>query len=64
MSSTFSSPTFTGIVLVAINPYQSMPLYGPEVINAYHGKAIGESKDAFLALICDSVNLKPATNAC
>ena len=28
----------TGIVLVALNPYQSVPLYGQEIISAYSGK--------------------------
>lgn len=31
-----------GIVLVAINPYESVPLVGADVINAYHG---GDTRD-------------------
>ncbi|XP_033100860.1 unconventional myosin-Va-like isoform X3 [Anneissia japonica] len=30
--------TYCGIVLVAINPYEQLPLYGEDVINAYHGQ--------------------------
>ena len=31
-----------GIILVAINPYQVLPIYGNETIAAYHGN---ESRD-------------------
>ncbi|XP_071941692.1 unconventional myosin-Va-like isoform X2 [Antedon mediterranea] len=30
--------TYCGIVLVAINPYEQLPLYGEDVINAYHSQ--------------------------
>ena len=33
---------FPGIVLVAINPYENVPLYGNEIIQAYHGQEMGD----------------------
>ena len=32
----------SGIVLVAINPYEEIPLYGLDVISAYNGASMGE----------------------
>ncbi|XP_043239041.1 unconventional myosin-Vb-like isoform X1 [Amphibalanus amphitrite] len=34
--------TYCGIVLVAINPYEELPIYGSETIWAYRGKAMGD----------------------
>ncbi|XP_072100608.1 unconventional myosin-Vb-like isoform X2 [Mobula birostris] len=34
--------TYCGIVLVAINPYDELPLYGDDVIYAYSGQDVGE----------------------
>lgn len=31
-----------GIVLVAINPYENIPLYGNEIVRAYHGQEMGD----------------------
>ncbi|XP_031750785.1 unconventional myosin-Vb isoform X2 [Xenopus tropicalis] len=34
--------TYCGIVLVAINPYQQLPVYGEDVIYAYSGQNMGD----------------------
>ncbi|XP_026210325.1 unconventional myosin-Vb isoform X1 [Anabas testudineus] len=34
--------TYCGIVLVAINPYEQLHIYGEEVINAYSGQNMGD----------------------
>uniref|UniRef100_A0A8C5CMK9 Myosin VB n=1 Tax=Gadus morhua TaxID=8049 RepID=A0A8C5CMK9_GADMO len=34
--------TYCGIVLVAINPYEQLAIYGEEVINAYSGQNMGD----------------------
>lgn len=31
-----------GIVLVAINPYEQLPIYGEDIINAYSGQNMGD----------------------
>lgn len=41
ISSSFSPPT-PGIVLVAINPYEQLPIYGEDIINAYSGQNMGD----------------------
>ncbi|KAM6936965.1 unconventional myosin-Va-like [Xenentodon cancila] len=34
--------TYCGIVLVAINPYERVPIYEPNIINAYSGQNMGD----------------------
>ncbi|KAK2842399.1 hypothetical protein Q5P01_012599 [Channa striata] len=34
--------TYCGIILVAINPYESLPIYETEIINAYRGQNMGD----------------------
>jgi myosin-5 len=33
--------TYCGIVLVALNPYEQLPIYGPDIIQAYSGMDMG-----------------------
>lgn len=35
-------PVALGIVLVAINPYDQLPIYGEEVIDAYSGQDMAD----------------------
>lgn len=40
--------TYSGIVLVAVNPFSAVPLYGNELVQAYAGKRKGEVRQTFL----------------
>lgn len=42
--------TYCGIVLVAINPYAELPLFGPGIIRSYRGHAMGELEPHIFAV--------------
>ncbi|KAI6150876.1 myosin 5 [Pisolithus tinctorius] len=46
--------TYSGIVLIAVNPFQRVTLYGPEVIQAYSGRKRGELEPHLFAIAEDA----------
>ena len=56
--------TYSGIVLIAVNPFFDLNLYGPEIIQAYAGRRRGElephlfavAEDAYRCMIRDGKN--------
>ncbi|XP_072236362.1 unconventional myosin-Va isoform X3 [Leuresthes tenuis] len=46
--------TYCGIVLVAINPYETLPIYGTDIINAYSGQNMGDMDPHIFAVAEES----------
>ncbi|KAG9124476.1 Myosin type-2 heavy chain 1, partial [Ceratobasidium sp. 392] len=46
--------TYSGIVLIAVNPFQRVALYGPEIIQAYSGRRKGELEPHLFAIAEDA----------
>ncbi|PVF95603.1 hypothetical protein CPB86DRAFT_875543 [Serendipita vermifera] len=46
--------TYSGIVLIAVNPFQRVSLYGPEVIQAYSGRRRGDLEPHLFAIAEDA----------
>lgn len=44
----------SGIVLVAINPYETLPIYGTDIINAYSGQNMGDMDPHIFAVAEES----------
>lgn len=53
--------TYSGIVLLAVNPFEPVPMYTPEIVQQYIGRAKGElephlfaiAEDAYAAMALD-----------
>ncbi|KAJ7580993.1 myosin 5 [Mycena floridula] len=46
--------TYSGIVLIAVNPFQRVTLYGPEIIQAYAGRRRGDLEPHLFAIAEDA----------
>ncbi|XP_033507095.2 unconventional myosin-VIIa-like [Epinephelus lanceolatus] len=58
--------TYTGSVLVAVNPYQDFPLYSKEQVSLYHGRKLGELPPHIFAIAesCYSNMMRHLRNQC
>jgi hypothetical protein len=46
--------TYSGIVLIAVNPFQRVTIYGPEIIQAYTGRRRGDLEPHLFAIAEDA----------
>jgi myosin V len=49
--------TYSGIVLIAVNPFQRVTLYGPEIIQAYSGRRRGDLEPHLFAIAEDAYTM-------
>jgi myosin-5 len=46
--------TYSGIVLIAVNPFDRVSLYGPDIVQQYSGKRRGELEPHLFAIAEDA----------
>lgn len=46
--------TYSGIVLIAVNPFQRVTMYGPDIIQAYAGRKRGDLEPHLFAIAEDA----------